>query len=341
MNRALAMIVLLLLPVAGACSDDGVSPDTGVDGTLPDAPGVDLAVDAPGDLAVDVAADAAGDSSADDQGADAATDSAADLGPVDGGPDAAAPDLGSPQIWGYVSRSVAPMLDGKGDLYIGLYNPIFPPPAFQVGGTIVKKANLSKVGSKVMYSIHNAQPGKWKIWAFLDDNSNAVAIPWPFSDGFDLVTNIAKPVTVTTGGTTQKIDLVLDKLMGFSDAGVGDGMTLTALKGKISSTAKYLGDGKGNIHVSLHNKVPPAGQINATTINSSDLSSPYAFELYYLVGVTQGNYYLRVFLDDNNNFNFLAPGPDKGDLIHSKPIQVHVVNKVVNVQDVVLDATKP
>jgi hypothetical protein len=131
---------------------------------------------------------------------------------------------------------------------------------------------------------------------------------------------------------------VLDKVEGT----IGDGgLNLGALKGKITATVAPSGDGKGTLYASLHSQVPPAGLLTATSTNNADLSSPFASETYFLSALTPGNYYLMVFLDDNVNNNPFVPGPDKGDMVTAKTIQVHVVAGVQNQQDVVLDKLQP
>jgi len=122
-----------------------------------------------------------------------------------------------------------------------------------------------------------------------------------------------------------------------TDAGSSAG----ALKGKITAKVAPALDGKGAVWISLHNKVPPAGLVgSATWLPGGDLSSPFASEAYYLPDLKAGQYYLRVFLDDNSNAGLLNTNPSKNDMIHSKAIQVHVSSGVVTVHDVVLDSVK-
>jgi uncharacterized protein (DUF2141 family) len=338
MTRATArMLATLVALTFVACSDDSTSADAHL---LPDTgPGVEASVDLSQDLASDVTPDAPADLAADGPGQEAAppTEGGVDLPP---GPDLAVDgpmDAGAVAITGTVSRSVAPVLDGKGTLYVGVYNLLFPPPVFPVGTAIIQGADMSAATAKISYAIANVPPGTYNLWAFLDDNGNA-GLPFLTPDAPDLVMSAPLQITVTAGTTTTQ-DLVLDKLQG----GAGDGGLGTngALKGTISASVAPVLDGKGTLYLSLHNQVPPAGQVGSTSLTNADLSSPYAKETYFLGPLPPGQYYLRVFLDDNLNANFLFLGPDKNDLVHANPIQVHVVSGTVNIHDVVLDKVQP
>jgi len=347
--RRSGLSALLLISVSvliTGCSDDGPKPVldlTGVDG--PSDAAVDSATDMPSDASVDANVE---------QGVDAAKDAASDATPtdasgeatVDASLDAAAPKEAGfpdgsglkPSVWGYITRSAALGLDGKGTIYIGLYLRGLPPPAFQVASTSVV-ADLSAPGAKVRYELFNAAPGDYDVWGFLDDNGNAFPL-LPTADAGDLLPAKVKPVKV--GATPVQVDVDFDLLAGgLADGGQSDAIaSLGILRGKIRSTAKHVHDGKGNIYISLHSALPPAGQILATQINAGDLSSQFSAEPYFLSGVKAGRYYLSVYMDDNNNVNIFAPGPDKTDLIHSKPIQVRVVAGTITTQDIALDSVK-
>lgn len=337
MTRATArMLATLLALTLVACSDDATSPDAH---KPPDTgPGIEASVDLSQDLASDLATDAPADLAADQPGQETAppTEGGVDLPP---GLDLAADgpvDAGAVAITGIVSRTAVPVLDGKGTLYVAVYNLLFP--MFPVGTAVIQNADMSAATAKISYTIYNVPPGTYNLGAFLDDNLNA-AFPFLTPDGPDLVVSAPVQVTVTAGATTTQ-DLVLDKLQGgTADGGLG---TNGALKGTISASVTPALDGKGNLYISLHTQVPPAGQVGSTALNNADLSSPYATETYFLGPLTPGQYYLRVFLDDNLNFDiFFNPGPDKNDLVHTNPIQVHVVAGTVNVHDVVLDKVQP
>jgi hypothetical protein len=334
MNRALILGITGLLLSATGCSDDTTPPgvdsfvqlDTIVDDAAFDAPVADISLDAGNDVAADTAL------------TDAVADAAADAAPTDVSvPDAALPDgpvgdLGAPSIWGYVTRSVAPVLDGKGNLFVALYNPFFPPPAFPSATTTLYKADLSKSGTKLKYEIHNAPLGAHNLWAFLDDNNNIMP-PFPAPDAVDLV--MAKLISVTiVKGTTIKQDVVLSKLEGGTTS-------LAGLKGIVSAKIAPSGDGKGTLFIFLHDKKPPSAQLVNTPVNGADLSSPFASEQYYIGGVAAGQYYVTAFLDDNNNANPLFfPQADKGDMIMSNATQVHVLAGTIHAHNIVLDAIK-
>lgn len=251
-------------------------------------------------------------------------DSAKDKGPT---------DIGNATVYGTVTRTASAIGDAKGELYVGLYMPgIWWMPMLNTVITV----DMSAPGTKIPYAIYGVPPlPNMSVFAFLDDNGNA-AVPFLAPDPGDL--DMSTPINVTVGTTPQKVDIVLDHVNG----AIGDGgVNLGAIKGKVTSTVAPSGDGKGTLYVSIHDQVPPAGQLTGTVVNNADLSSPYASETYFLSALTPGNYYLMVFLDDNNNNNPFAPGPDKGDMVHSKQIQVHVVAGVQNQQDVVLDKLQP
>jgi uncharacterized protein (DUF2141 family) len=341
MRRALALglSIMILLALAGACSDDAVSPDAGADTQPP----LDQS---PGEGAVDATDDLAGDAPVDgplDVAVDAAPDASQDVVIVlDGTPDAMLPDgpvgdLGTPDIWGTISRSVTPLLDAKGTIYIGLYDLLFP---FQVAGTTLKGAHLATTNTKINYAIYNAPAGKFNLQAFLDDNSNTMPFPFPMADDLDLVAPTQQ--IQVTAGTSQQIDIVLSQVPAVPDGGVDAfASTMGALKGTVTASVPPSLDGKGALYVSLHSQPPPGGKVAGSPLANSDLSSPYSSETYYLGGVQPGNYYLRVFLDDNGTVNVFNPAPDSGDLVHSSPIQVHVVAGTLGVHDVVLDQVNP
>lgn len=332
MNQVLAAFAVSTLLVLGACSDDTSPLDTGIqDSVVPDSnvtldagtDAIDLAVDAP----VDAPAIQDGPASEGGTGVDLGQDSS----PVDVGPDGPVGDMGTPSVYGTITRTVAPLLDGKGTIQIGLYG-LFPTP---VAGTVIN-ADLSQPGASVTYKIYNAPAGTFSLFAFLDDNNNAMPL-FPAADAVDLV--MSKPISLTiSAGASMMQNIVLDKVQGMSDAGMGP---MGALKGKVTTSATPAGDGKGPIYISLHSQLPPAGQVAMAQVNAADLSSPYSSELYYIGNVPAGNYYLDAFLDDNANANFLFPGSDKDDMILSKPIQVHIVTGTINVHDIVLDLVKP
>ena len=151
MTRMMAAGLLVALV---ACSDDSTSPDAH---RPPDTgPGVEASADLPQDLAFDAAPDAPADLvTVNDQPAQEAApppEGGVDLPP---GPDLAADgpaDAGAIAITGMVSRSVAPLLDAKGPLYVSVYSLVFPPPAFPVGGTVIKGADMSAATAKIMHA---------------------------------------------------------------------------------------------------------------------------------------------------------------------------------------------
>lgn len=331
MKYALALGFLGGLLVAG-CSDDGTTADLY---PQPDLTLQDQGRDAPRDVGspdvgVDVGLDLALDAPS--------GDGTADQGPTDAKvPDQPVADLGTPNLSGTITRSVAPLLDAKGDLYIGLS--IFPPPAMiQFAGKVIKGAHLPSTSTKVSYAM-NAPVGTYWLFAFLDDNTNAVPFPSPMPDVVDLASSNTPQVKVVAG-QAQTVDLVLDTLGGYvgTDGGTP---TITALKGTVTASATPVLDGKGKLMVSLHTQPPPGGQVAQSALNTADLSSPFSQEVYFLGNLTAGQYYLRVFLDDNNNANPFALAPDKDDLVHSSPIQVHVVTGTLTNHNVVLDKVQP
>jgi hypothetical protein len=243
--------------------------------------------------------------------------------------------MGPIAISGTISRSVSPLLDAKGNVYIGLL--ILPPPApFQFGGTVVKGVSLPSMSTKVSYGLP-AAPGNYWLYAFLDDNSNAVVFPMAIPDAVDI--GMAQAVQVkVVAGQPQTIDIDLNQIGGYNGGGDGGLGTLGALKGAIKASVSPSQDGKGTLWFTLHTQPPPKGVVGQPRAqNNADLSSPFAQELYYLGSIQPGKYYLRVFLDDNGNAPFLSPNPDPGDLIHANPIQVHVVAGTVTTHNVVLD----
>lgn len=346
MSRILMIgLVLLSLVLGGACSDDGDTPDAGkpADKTVADKKPADTGKDAPADQGADAPADSSVDSSVKEGGGQEGG------GQEGGGQEASAKDQLSDKkkpvkdaaslaiVEGYISRSVLPLNDGKGDIHVGVTQWLIP---FPMATAVVSHADLSKPGAKVKYQITSSMTmlkGDYEVSAWMDDNNNAWS-PLPLAQTGDLTTS--KGTKVTFSGTTtgpQKVDLVLDKVVQLTtgDAGMG-----TALRGKISTTTGPSVDGKGNIIIALYSKLPPSGLVTVEALGGADLSSTFATEAYYLSGVKAGNYYLRIFMDDNTNANLGAPTPDKGDMVHSKAIQVHLVSGQVNVQDVVFDALK-
>ena len=345
MSRTLIFVITLftLVCAAGCDGDDDVPPDQKV--------AADLSVDLPaGDSGADQkVADApadvgASDKAGDVQQAETSTDSAAvEASPGDGPtPDQKKTPTADAAAWavveGYISRSAIPLNDGKGDIIVSVAQVIgFPFPPIQMASGVVKHADLSKPGSKVKYYISSSLTtlsGNYEVTAWMDDNNNAWS-PLPMASTGDLLTSKAVKITVSSSSTSPvKADLVLDKVqVPAGDAGVG-----TALTGKITTTTGPTWDGKGNIIIALYTQVPPAGTVSSVeALGGADLSSTFSSEAYFLTGVKPGNYYLRIFMDDNTNASMMAPAPDKGDMVHTKPIQVHVVSGQINVQDVVLD----
>lgn len=308
----------------------------------------------PRDAARDLGRDAALDRGADRAPADLGADvgepadvgpgSDADLGaPQDGAPDAPQDagtdaDVGTDSapstapVWGYVSRSATPVLDGKGPLYVAVFVAGLP----IVQGS-VPAADLSAPGSTVLYELYGVSAGAQQIGAFLDDNANALPM-LPMADPGDLA--LSNAVTVNVGGGSQRQDLVLDVVVGgTADGGLSDAFAnLGAIKGTVRATATPKLDGLGTLHVTLHAQPPPSPAVAGTSVANADLSSPFAVESFFLSGVQAGSYYLRAFLDDNGNVNPFDPSPDTDDLVHQGAIQVHVVAGTTNEQEVVLDA---
>jgi hypothetical protein len=319
--------LLIIAALSAGCSDNSSKPpDARIDKkVVRDQPQLDLA-----DAALDVAADRA---LRDTAVGDVRREGGKEKGTPDASKDKGPSDIGTPLIYGTITRSATPIGDAKGDLYIGLYFVGIP---FMPLASTKLTADLSGSGATLTYGIYSSPgPGSYSLFAFLDDNGNAAG-PFLLPDAGDLV--MSAPVNVTVGTTPQKIDIALDKLEG----SIGDGgLNLGALKGKVTATVAPSADGKGTLYVSLHDQVPPAGLLTSTLTNNADLSSPYGAETYFLSALAPGNYYLVVFLDDNANNNPFAPGPDKGDMVTAKAIQVHVVAGVQNVQDVVLDKLQP
>jgi hypothetical protein len=316
----------------GPLSDgaDGSRPDA-TDGPLADGPEVD------GAQADGAQADSSSDLVSSD-GGDAGDASIADSGVVDA--NNAAP------ISGYITRSAAPVLDGRGLLYIGLI-PVFPPVA--VAEVVIPAADMRSPTARIPYAfLTTPTPGDYTLYAFLDDSGDAAGPLYLASPG-DLAMATAVPIKVTAGGNVRQ-DLDLSVVVGgATDAGIaGDGgptdaLRLGALNGKISMTAAPQGgDGKGNIYLGLFEKWPAGGRLFANaTIPAADLSSPYASVPYFFGNLDPGNYYLYVWMDDNNNYNLFAPGPDSTDLTHSRSYPVRIESGRMLTQDVVLDTSIP
>jgi hypothetical protein len=281
-----------------------------------------------------------------------------DLNPVDAGsspdhvgsdavsPDGSAADQSGdgpsqpPTLWGYVTLGITPALDGKGPLYIGLHGGFFPPPLLPVAQVVIQ-ADLLAPGSKVKYEFVGVANDNYTVFAFLDDNANALPILAAPDQG-DLVQTVLPKVALT--GVPIQQDLVLDQVEGnvpgLTDAGV---VSNGSVKGTIRASAAPSIDGKGVVYISLYDQPPPTKQppLAQTNLPAGDLSSPFKSEPYYLANLAPGNYYLRVFLDDNNSVNFLALGPDKGDMVHSAEIPVRVEPGQLAAVDVVLDQLHP
>jgi len=312
--RCLITLIMVLpcLQLMTACSDDGSSPPA--DSAVVDQPlnPPEASTDLP-----DPDQDAPLEQGVVDASDGAAGDQTLDLPlPPDGSASFA--------IKGKVTRSIAPLLDGKGTLHVGLYLGLLT-----VGTVQIPNAHFKTTATAISYGI-NAGPGTYTLSAFLDDNQNAL---WPFivPDGADLLMTTGIPVTITAGKPLEQ-DLVLDKLGDSGSSGFKGG-----LKGSITSGVVPQLDGKGTIFITLHGQLPPADQKASTTIPNADLSSPFNKELYFLGDQTSGKYYLRVYLDDNGSSGPFKQVPDPGDLTHKNPVQVHVTGGKINIYDVVLD----
>jgi hypothetical protein len=312
------VLVLGLLVLGAGCSDDTTPVDSG---PKPDVAVPDLGLDAPlPDLALEAGADLAADLPA-----DTATGDVGDAMLPDKGPPDMFSDMGTPNLTGTITRTVEPILDAKGDVWIGIS---FLPPPIQSNTTIIKGVSLPSKSSSHAYGI-SVPVGTYWLFAFLDDNSNA-AFPFAVPDVVDLATSKATQIKVVAGQPLQ-VDLVLDALGGYvaTDAGVP---SITGLKGTVKASVAPALDGKGMLRASLHSQPPPAGQVAQSGLNNADLSSPFTQEMFFLGNLTAGNYYLRVYLDDNGNNKL-----DTDDLTHSSPIQVHVVSGTIASYNVVLD----
>ena len=319
---------------ADGAKKDGAKKD-GVkqDGVKQDGNGDSQGADGKKDISsTDSAGDSAADASSDGKGHDGASDSSAS-------DSKAKPDLGTPILEGYVTRSVTPVNDGKGTLHILLQKPSFPFP-INVASVDIKHADLSKPGAKVKYTLHSTTTsGKALLSAWMDDNNN-IWLPFPMAQEGDLVMSKAVSVTLGGPGKTVKQNLVLDKLQ--SGAATDGGPSFGGvIKGKIRAKVAPSGDGKGNVIVALMKPgTPPTLYGQPTFLIDADLSSPFTSEAYYFSGVMPGQYLLSVFLDDNSNASFITPVPDKGDMVLSKKVAVHVSASSVTVQDLLLDAIK-
>lgn len=312
------VLVLGLLVLGAGCSDDTTPADSG---PKPDVAVPDLGRDAPlTDLALDAGADLAADLSGDLAPGDAGDAAIADKGPPD-----MFSDMGTPNLTGTITRTVEPILDAKGDVWVAVS--FFPPP-IQTNTVIVKGVSLPNKSSSHAYGV-SVPVGTYWVFAFLDDNSNAV-FPFATPDAVDLATSKATQVKVVAGQPLQ-LDLVLDALGGYvaTDGGVP---AVTGLKGTVKASVAPALDGKGTLRASLHSQLPPAGQVAQSGLNNADLSSPFTQEMFFLGGLQAGNYYLQVYLDDNANNKL-----DSDDLTHASPIQVHVVSGTIASYSVVLD----
>lgn len=324
MNRVtLALMLGHLMVLQGACSDDTTTGDAATDGQVISDAYVDRSVE---DVAVETAKDQALSDLEVDIASDAAADGVTDATIPDTTSDGAPPDGGLPTVWGYISRSVDPLLDGKGDIYVGLYQPMLMIP---LASTAINQVDMSQTTSSIKYEVFNPPPGTYGIFAMLDDNKTATLFPAALPDAGDLVLSVYPEVTVGTSGATQ-VDLVLDKLQGN-----GQG-----LMGKVSASVNPSLDGKGTLNISLHQTPPPSPSQVTIVMRDVDLSSPFASETY-IINAVPGNYYLNIFLDDNGSVNPFAPGSDKGDLIHTNMIQAHIVQGKITSRDVVLNQIKP
>lgn len=269
---------------------------------------------------------------------------ATDGGLADGSPRDTTSDGPTPgaSVWGYISRSVKPVFDANGTVFISVHIPLLPPPAPGIQ-TATVQAVLTQDGSKAKYEIFGLSSGSYLIAAFLDDNANAFPL-FPGADPGDLV--MSKAVSITSGATPVRQDLVLDQVFGTTtaDGGPGDAtITTGGIQGSVSATAPLVYDGKGTVFLSLYSQPPPAGLVGIQQVNSADLSSQFAREKYFWTSLSAGNYYLTAFLDDNGDANplFGAVSPNKGDLATKSPVQVRVVAGQTTSYDIVLDVTTP
>ena len=345
----------MLIAVAGfvvACSDDGTS-DDGM------GPAKDKGVDtAPQDARREsgddlIVSDLRGDGNADLKGGEAlpVQDTSVDapqdaVSPGDGG----VLDLINPKggLYGTVTSTVTPVFDGKGTLYVGLYNPFLPPPLLPPQTYVaVAKVDFSKAGNSATYQFsNNPSPGDYLLYAFLDDNGNA-SYPFLAPDNGDLV--VAGPINIkiVAGTAGPKKDIVLSTVVGATpggDGGVDAHATTGSLSGQISVAIKPVGDAKGNVHVQLFTMWPPTGgPLGGTMVSNADLSSPYASVKYFVGTLIPGKYYMNVFLDDNSNAAGwpFTPAVDKNDLVPSVPPQIRVEAGVAVTQNVTLDKVQP
>lgn len=299
------------------------------------------------DRGMDLAVDGSVDGKAAELGADLSRDSAVDASPVDGARDAVLPsdkgsklDVSGNGFYGTITSKVNPVFDGKGPIIVGLYTAFLPPPFPPVQTTSVL-ADMSKIGNTAVYQFF-AKPaaGDYLLYAFLDDNNNA-AQPFIAADNGDLAMAQAILVTVPAGPAPFKKDIDLDVVVGGVADGGADGDVRGALEGNVKVSAKPALDAKGNVYVTLHDSWPPTNTLTSTVVGAADLSSPFSSVKYFLGSLVPGQYYLQVFLDDNNNVNFFAPGSDKNDLVHAALIQVRIEPGTTTLQDVTLDTVKP
>ena len=319
--------------LGSGCSDDGQT--TPKDKGVADR-GADLALDGSADSQADVGAEL---------GVDLGRDGSGDALPVDGAIDTVLPmdtggklDVSGSGVYGTITSKVNPVFDGKGPIIVGLYT--LPPPFPPVQATSVQ-ADMSKIGNTAVYQFAvKPAAGDYLLYAFLDDNNNA-AQPFVAADNGDLAMAQAILVTIPAGPTPFNKDIDLDVVVGGVADGGADGDVRGALEGNIKVSAKPTLDAKGNVYVTLHDTWPPTNTLTSTVVNAADLSSPFSSVKYFLGSLVPGQYYLQVFLDDNNNVNVFAPGSDKDDLVHAAPIQVRIEPGTTTLQDVTLDTVKP
>lgn len=341
------LLIAILLSSSIGCSDDGAP-------VTPDTVAVDATVDAGGDLAPDQGQDTSTDLPLDDSEVDqsapqeAGTDSTVDAS-ADGPGSDAIPDLfpSNKSIYGQVRLPHSPGLDGRGTLYVGIYQALVPPPFFPAQDMIsIANADLSHPQLTVPYSFTvRPQAGTYLLYAFLDDNDNASnTLFFIVPDAGDTVVSEAIVLEVPAGSSDPiEQDIDLDLVFGGTppvpDGGVGDGALFGALRGRISASVQPTGDGVGTAWVRLSKQQPPAPW-TLLTASAANLASPFGGAHYFIGTVEPGNYYLEVLLDDNANVDPADPVADSGDLIHTRLMPVRIEAGITTELDVVLDAVK-
>ncbi|MBL4683769.1 MAG: hypothetical protein JKY37_04205 [Nannocystaceae bacterium] len=225
----------------------------------------------------------------------------------------------APTLMGSVARAasaaIAPGGDGVGVLYVAALASCSLD-AETLGGAVVADADLSELGSQVLFSISDLPEGTVALALFLDDNGDADPMaPAPGPGDILFADAVGDGVLSCVEAThDDDVEIVLTASIPLPS------ISGTVRRGEAAMIAEG-NDGVGTVGIAAFSECALDAQlVGATVVLDADLSDLNTTIPWEIADVPPSTVHLAFFLDDNGDADPEAPAPGPGDLLFASGI---------------------